>query len=286
MIATGDNLSGQCNVSAWTDIVEIAAGDDHTLGLVKDETVVATGNNHFGQCNVNDWNEIIAIEAGGFSSFGFKKNGTVAYTIKSSVPASNLETIVSIAYAPGTKVYLRLDGSVVSWTGSRVWNGTHIVAVYASPDVYGPAFGITKEGTVVSTKEKYHVSGWKLFDSIEALEAQERQKAEAERLRLEEAERRRLEAEEAERRRREEAERQRIEVEEAERRRQERKRQEAIETAKRRIASWEENKQAAKDELANLKGLFSGKRRRELEAQIAQADEQLAALQAELKNLG
>ena len=95
----------------------------------------------------------------------------------------------------------------------------------------------------------------------------EREKAEVERLRQEEAERRRIEAEEAERRR------------------QERKRQETIETAKRRIASWEEDKQAAEDELANLKGLFTGKRRKELEAQIAKADDQLAALQAELKSL-
>ena len=52
-----------------------------------------------------------------------------------------------------------------------------------------------------------------------------------------------------------------------------------------KIDALNEEKANLQTELANLRGLFSGKRRRELEAQIAQADEQLAALQAELKSL-
>ena len=287
VIATGDNLDRQCEVSTWRDIIAIAAGDHHTLGLQKDGTVVATGNNRLGQCNVCGWDNIVAIEAGGSISFGFKKDGTAVNTSNLPLRSSDSEIIVSTAIGASSlsSVYLRSDGAVMSWSGSRIWSGTDIIAVAVSPDIYGPTFGITKEGMVVSRSDKYDVSGWKIFDSIEELETQERQKAEADRLRQEEAERHRIEAEEAERRRREEAERRRIEAEEAERRLQERKRQETIETAKRRIASWEEDKQAAEDELANLKGLFSGKRRRELEAQIAQADEQLAALQAELKSL-
>lgn len=110
--------------------------------------------------------------------------------------------------------------------------------------------------------------------------AEREEKERIERQQKEKAER------ELQRQKAEEAERQRVQAEEAERRRQERKRQEAIETAKRRIASWEADKQAAEEELANLRGLFTGKRRKELEAQIAKADEELAALQAELKNLG
>ena len=44
---------GQCDVSSWRDIVAIAAGDNHTVGLRADGTVVAVGENRYGQCNVD-----------------------------------------------------------------------------------------------------------------------------------------------------------------------------------------------------------------------------------------
>ena len=47
---------GQCNVEDWTEIVAIAAGPTHTLGLKSDGTVVAVGNNDHGQCDVKNWN--------------------------------------------------------------------------------------------------------------------------------------------------------------------------------------------------------------------------------------
>lgn len=44
MKATGDNNDGQCNVRrGWTDIVAIACGLFHTVGLRKDGTVVSVG---------------------------------------------------------------------------------------------------------------------------------------------------------------------------------------------------------------------------------------------------
>jgi alpha-tubulin suppressor-like RCC1 family protein len=44
-VAVGDmnHLWGQCSVSDWTDIVQVAAGLFHTLGLKADGTVVAAG---------------------------------------------------------------------------------------------------------------------------------------------------------------------------------------------------------------------------------------------------
>ena len=37
------------------DIVHVAAGQEHTVGLKADGTVVAVGNNEDGQCDVGDW---------------------------------------------------------------------------------------------------------------------------------------------------------------------------------------------------------------------------------------
>ena len=39
------NDYGQLNVLSWTDIIKVAAGYSHTVGLKADGTVVAVGNN-------------------------------------------------------------------------------------------------------------------------------------------------------------------------------------------------------------------------------------------------
>jgi len=55
VVAVGDNPYGQCNVGGWTNIIHVAAGSRHTVGLKSDGTVVAAGWNIFGQCNVGGW---------------------------------------------------------------------------------------------------------------------------------------------------------------------------------------------------------------------------------------
>ena len=45
-------------MSEWTDIVAVAAGYYHTVGLKSDGTVVAVGTNLYGQCNVSGWTDI------------------------------------------------------------------------------------------------------------------------------------------------------------------------------------------------------------------------------------
>jgi alpha-tubulin suppressor-like RCC1 family protein len=42
---------GQDNVTGWTGIVQVAAGQYYTVGLKSDGTVVAVGWNDYGQCN-------------------------------------------------------------------------------------------------------------------------------------------------------------------------------------------------------------------------------------------
>ena len=77
VLATGDNSSGQCEVSGWTDIVQVAAGARHTVGLRLDGTVVAVGDDTYGQCDVADWRDVTAIAANAFGTLGLKSDGTV-----------------------------------------------------------------------------------------------------------------------------------------------------------------------------------------------------------------
>ena len=76
VIATGWNAAGQCDVSNWTDIVAISAGYDHTIGLKADGTVVAVGNNTDGRCDVSDWTDIVAISAMRNHTIGLRVDGT------------------------------------------------------------------------------------------------------------------------------------------------------------------------------------------------------------------
>jgi hypothetical protein len=68
---------GQCNVGNWTDIVQVAADYGHTVGLKSDGTVVAVGFNDYGQCDVGGWTDIIQVTAGGYHTVGLRSDGTV-----------------------------------------------------------------------------------------------------------------------------------------------------------------------------------------------------------------
>ena len=62
----------QDNIDDWRDIIVIAAGAYHSVGLKKDGTVVAGGNNQYGQCEVGEWRNIKAIAAGGALTIGLQ----------------------------------------------------------------------------------------------------------------------------------------------------------------------------------------------------------------------
>ena len=77
VVAVGDNSCGQCNVNHWTDIVAVTAGDSHTVGLKSDGSVIVVGDNSYGQCDVDSWTDIVAISAGDSHTVGLKSDGSV-----------------------------------------------------------------------------------------------------------------------------------------------------------------------------------------------------------------
>ena len=63
IVAAGNNDDGQCDVRAWADIVAVAAGSRHTLGLKADGSVIATGCNDHGQTDVASWCALRSLES-------------------------------------------------------------------------------------------------------------------------------------------------------------------------------------------------------------------------------
>jgi alpha-tubulin suppressor-like RCC1 family protein len=75
-VAVGSNISGQCDVGSWTDIAQVAAGGNHAVGLKSDGTAVVVGNNDFGQCDVGSWTDIAQVAAGAVHTVGLKSAGS------------------------------------------------------------------------------------------------------------------------------------------------------------------------------------------------------------------
>ena len=216
----------------WDNLTKIIGGKNYIAGLKSDGTVVAEGQWGFTQLyQAKRWTGIVDIAACGEDIIGLKEDGIVVVTGKTSSDQkrySDWTEIAALASSRSDSISIKYDGTVMAdGLGSKkskeqlsAW--TDIVAVFGD----WTFVGVKADGMVVTTSDKYDVSGWKLFDRIETVE-QERKEAQ-----------RRFEEEEAQAR------------------------------AQRR-AALEAGRTVLQNELANLKGLFSGKRRKEIEARLA-----------------
>ena len=73
----------------WRDIVTVAGGFDHTVGLKADGTVVATGSNGKGQCDITGWTN---IRVGGEAEAAAQTQPTEAPTEPATEPETVPET--------------------------------------------------------------------------------------------------------------------------------------------------------------------------------------------------
>ncbi len=155
-----------------TTMPVIAAGEDQTVGLKTDGTVVVTGSNSRGQCNVFDWKNIVAVVAGDYYTTGLKSDGTAVTTVNNSdeqYDVSDWKDIVAVSAGEGHTIGLKSDGTVVAtryqsmldFDECNVSSWTNIVAVSAGAS---HTVGLKSDGTVVATGfnigGECNVSGW------------------------------------------------------------------------------------------------------------------------------
>lgn len=175
--ATGANAHGQANVSSWTNVKSVAAGDFHTLGLKYDGTVVAIGSNARGQCDVSTWTGIKQIAAGRAHSVGLKDNGTVVAigsNEEGQIDVAEWSNIRQVAAGSDFTVGVRTDGTVVGTGANRYgnldvggWTGVRQVAAG-----WWHTVGLKSDGTVVATGNdsdgQTHVESWTNVRSVAA----------------------------------------------------------------------------------------------------------------------
>lgn len=152
--------------SLWDRIAArevISAGDEHTVGLRADGTVVAVGNRYgyddYGQCDVSDWTDIVAITAGKYHTVGLRADGTVVAVgdnFNGQCDVSGWTYIVAIAAGRDHTVGLRADGTVAAvgydqYGQCDVSDWTDIVAIAAGDS---HTVGLRSDGTVVAVGKR------------------------------------------------------------------------------------------------------------------------------------
>ncbi len=198
VLAAGQLYFGRGDVGGWTDIVSVAARENHTVGLHAGGTVVSTvftgeDKHYTGQCETGGWTDIVAVAAGKYHTVGLRSDGAVvstAYTGSSEydygmTAVDGWTDIVAVAANDVLTIGLRADGTVVTtafrdsgkFIDPAMWEvsgWTDIVAVAA-----GRFFtaGLRADGTVLvsgsipadgSDSSVSEISAWTGIDAIAA----------------------------------------------------------------------------------------------------------------------
>ncbi|HLX94576.1 MAG TPA: hypothetical protein VKU37_02415 [Verrucomicrobiae bacterium] len=130
VVAWGDNTDGETNVpAAATNVMAIAAGDEYSLALEGDGTVIAWGKTTAVPTGLSN---VVAIAAGDGQNLALKSDGTiVAWGIPRTPSYTNvppgLSNVVAIACGDEHNLALKADGTVVAW-GANYSGQTNIPA--------------------------------------------------------------------------------------------------------------------------------------------------------------
>lgn len=127
VIGWGNNSSSKSTPPAGlSNIIAVAAGQSHSLALRQDGSVFAWGSNASGQTNVPvGISQVTMIAAGSSRSLALRQDGLVISWGQVDVPV-DLTNAVAIAAGSQHCLALRSDGTVVAWGGSNAYGQTNI----------------------------------------------------------------------------------------------------------------------------------------------------------------
>jgi len=131
LVLRGDNTYGQTDLpSDATNLVAIAAGAWHSLGLCANGSVVAWGDDDAGQCDVPaGLTNALAIAAGGYHSLAVQADGNVAAwgandSGQIDVP-TGLGQVIGVSAGTWHSLALLRAGTVKAW-GDNSWGQSSV----------------------------------------------------------------------------------------------------------------------------------------------------------------
>ncbi len=156
--AWGLNNFGQINLpNGIANVLTIAAGNEHSIALKSDGTVIGWGRSSEGQVTIPiGLTGVKSITAGGYFSAALKTDGTVIAWGQSSygqlnIP-QNLTNVSQIDAGSGNVLALKNDGTVVGW-GSNNFGQSAVPAglngVVAVAAGWAHCLALKSDGTVV-----------------------------------------------------------------------------------------------------------------------------------------
>jgi trimeric autotransporter adhesin len=122
VLAWGNNSCGQATVPGnATNIVRLAGGESHSLALRSDGTVLGWGNNYVGQAAPPvGLSNAVEISAGAMHSLAVEADGTVAAWGYNASVPSGISNAAAVAAGGLHSLVLLRDGSLVTWGNNSV----------------------------------------------------------------------------------------------------------------------------------------------------------------------
>lgn len=179
VLTRGYSEEGTCDTSAWTDVVSVAAGDYHVMGLTSTGRVLVDGPAKY-HTGTSEWRDITVIAAGDGHCVGLHSDGTLEAVGLNANGQCNVQDlysdspIVSIAAGYEHTVALHADGTVTAigrnnLSQCEVSEWRDIIAICAGSE---HTVGLRADGTVVATgknvERQCNVNDWVDITAISA----------------------------------------------------------------------------------------------------------------------
>ena len=201
---TGYGYDGQSDVQGWKNIVAVACGECFTLGLQADGTVLLACTSEYCKVrSVKNWTDVEMIAAGSESAVGLTKDGKLLTA--GGVSTEGIDPrkgIVQLAVCNGQAYALYVDGTVGGGGGKSGWNSRHpeikeknVISITSSSRAL---YVLTEDGKIIPYDKRLgpDIPGSiRIFESYDQIMTARIQEAERKRKEAEEAERQRLEEE-------------------------------------------------------------------------------------------
>lgn len=123
-----------CDEEEWKDVVQVAAGGTHTIGIKSDGTAVISGSNSaVSQLNLDGWTDLIDVDADNYGYgciVGVKKDGSVIAEGNNYITGEKHDIcmvddwsdIKKVSMSGAFTVGLKNDGTVVATQRKTKWN--------------------------------------------------------------------------------------------------------------------------------------------------------------------
>ena len=174
----GSNTFGQRNLSEWSRVAAVAAGDNFTAGLRENGTVLVAGELE-GKEDVERWENVTAISASEEHLLGLTTDGKILANIDYSgmdagenTDFTEWENIRAISAGLYVMAALTEDGRVLTvgfdgWTPAEISGWEDVTALACSQRI---VYGLTEDGSVKSADMWSDQPPYERIEGIEELQ--------------------------------------------------------------------------------------------------------------------